>query len=148
MIIQNSCEFIKFSSSSAISSIPLYASTVSAGFPSPAMDYIQKNIDLNEELIPNPLSTFFVRVKGPVMKHIGIYDNDVLIVDRSLPVKKGDIAVAVIDGELSIIKFDRLNKRTVPQSEDSENSFSIPNEQDCSVWGVVTTVIHSLKLTN
>lgn len=128
--------------------LPLYACPVSAGFPSPAEDYIQKNIDLNEELIPNPVSTFFVRVKGHSMKNASIHDEDVLIVDRSLAVKNGDIVVAVIDGDVTVKRFNRLNDRVILQAENPEYPpLVIANERDFSIWGVVTTVIHSFRST-
>ncbi len=74
--------------------IPLFGSNVRAGFPSPADDYLQKRVDLNEELIDHPAATFFVRVTGDSMVDAGIYDNDTLIVDRSLTPHNGSVIVA------------------------------------------------------
>ena len=92
--------------------IPLLNDSVSAGFPSPADDYTEENIDLNEHLISNPFSTFFLRVKGESMINAGIKDKDLIIVDKSLIAKPGDIVIAMIDGEFTIkrlsIKNDEL----------------------------------------
>ena len=92
--------------------IPLLTDSVSAGFPSPADDYTEENIDLNEYLISNPFSTFFLRVKGDSMINAGIKDKDLIIVDKSLIAKPGNIVIAMIDGEFTIkrlsIKNDEL----------------------------------------
>ena len=92
--------------------IPLLNDSVSAGFPSPADDYTEENIDLNEHLISNPFSTFFLRVKGDSMINAGIKDKDLIIVDKSLIAKPGNIIIAMIDGEFTIkrlsIKNDEL----------------------------------------
>lgn len=131
-----------------ITHLPLYACAVSAGFPSPASDYIEKNIDINEELIPNPVSTFFIRVKGHSMKNASINDEDVLIVDRSLAVKNGDIVVAVIDGEITVKRFNKLNDSILLKAENPDYPpLVIASERDFSIWGVVTTVIHSFRST-
>lgn len=131
-----------------VSHMPLYACAVSAGFPSPATDYVEKSIDLNEELISNPVATFFVRVKGHSMKNASINDEDVLIVDRSLPVRNGDIVVAVIDGELTVKRFNKLKDKIILQAENPDfPPIVVANERDFSIWGVVTTVIHSLRST-
>ena len=128
--------------------MPLYACAVSAGFPSPATDYVEKSIDLNEELVTNPIATFFVRVKGHSMKNASINDEDVLIVDRSLPVRNGDIVVAVIDGELTVKRFNKLKDKIILQAENPDfPPIVIANERDFSIWGVATTVIHSLRST-
>ena len=83
--------------------LPLLSFSVSAGFPSPADDYTEENIDLNEYLIQNPFSTFFIRVKGDSMINSGIQDQDLIIVDKSLIAKPGDIVIAIIDQRLSLI---------------------------------------------
>ena len=84
--------------------IPLLNDSVSAGFPSPADDYTEENIDLNEHLISNPFSTFFLRVKGESMINAGIKDKDLIIVDKSITAKPGNIIIAMIDGEFTIKK--------------------------------------------
>ncbi len=80
--------------------IPLLSDSISAGFPSPADDYTEENIDLNEHLISNPFSTFFLRVKGDSMINSGIKDKDLIIVDKSLTAKPGNIIIAMIDGRV------------------------------------------------
>ena len=90
--------------------IPLLSDSVSAGFPSPADDYAEENIDLNEHLISNPFSTFFLRVKGDSMINSGIKDKDLIIVDKSLTAKPGNIIIAMIDGEFTIKRLSIKNK--------------------------------------
>src|SRR4051812_19870697 len=80
----------------------LYVAAVSAGFPSPAEDYIEKNLNLNELLIKHPAATFFVRVSGTSMINAGIHDNDILIVDRSVEPGDGKIVIAAIQGDLTV----------------------------------------------
>lgn len=138
--------------SSSVETIPLmpfYSCSVAAGFPSPADDYIEKSIDLNQELIANPVATFFVRVKGDSMKNASIHNEDVLIVDRSLAVRSGDIVVAVIDGELTVKRFHRLPDQVVLRAENPDYPpLVIASDRDFSIWGVVTTVIHCFKPTS
>ena len=81
---------------------PLFISKVPAGFPSPADDYVEERVDLNAHLIKHPSATFFLRVKGESMTGAGIFDNDLVIVDRSLDPMSGSVVIAVIDGELTI----------------------------------------------
>jgi DNA polymerase V len=96
--------------SSAITSdfeIPLYASTVSAGFPSPADDYLELSLDLNQYLIKHPAATFYVRVKGDSMINAGIHDGDLLIVDKSMEPGNDDVVVCVINGEFTVKTLKR-----------------------------------------
>lgn len=128
------------------SSFPLYASAVSAGFPSPADDYVETALDLNEHLIKHPSATFFVRVSGESMINAGIYDQDVLIVDRSLSPKQSDIVIAVLDGELTVKRL-HLEKESVTLLPENPDYPPIPITKSMSftIWGVVTTVIHSVR---
>ncbi len=89
--------------------IPVAGSNVSAGFPSPADDYLEQPLDLNKYLIRNPSSTFFVRVAGESMKDVGSNDGDLLVVDKSVEVYDGCIAVSVIDGEFTLkrVRFEK-----------------------------------------
>ena len=82
--------------------IPLYTCSVSAGFPSPADEYLEGKLDLNQHLIPHPLAIFFVRVSGNSMVGAGIYEGDLLIVDRSLEPRDGKVVIAVVNGELLV----------------------------------------------
>lgn len=125
--------------------LPLFSHKVPAGFPSPADDHIEQQLDLNEHLIKNPPSTFFVRVAGESMKDVGIFPNDILIVDRSIEPIDGKIVIAVIDGELTV---KRLKKQKgalflMPENPDYK-PIAVKELQDFSIWGVVTNVIHAL----
>ena len=124
---------------------PLFLSGVSAGFPSPAEDYIDRKLDLNELLIKNPAATFFVRVAGDSMTGAGINHDDILIVDRSLEPVSGKIVIAVINGELTVKKLliDDKCCRLVAENPDY-GPLEISPETDCEIWGVATSVIHSL----
>lgn len=123
--------------------IPLYSSTVRAGFPSPADDYIENYLDLNEHLITHPSSTFMVRASGDSMTKAGIQPGDLLIVDRSLEVSHGKIVIAAINGELTVKRLSRVHGRVqlLPENE-AYSPIDITDELDLIIWGVVTYVIH------
>ena len=124
--------------------IPLLNDSVSAGFPSPADDYTEENIDLNEHLISNPFSTFFLRVKGESMINAGIKDKDLIIVDKSLTAKPGDIVIAMIDGEFTIKRLSIKNDELYLKAENHNYpDFSFKNHIDVQIWGVVIYSIHS-----
>ena len=124
--------------------IPLLNDSVSAGFPSPADDYTEENIDLNEYLISNPFSTFFLRVKGESMINAGIKDKDLIIVDKSLIAKPGDIVIAMIDGEFTIKRLSIKNDELYLKAENHNYpDFSFKNHIDVQIWGVVIYSIHS-----
>jgi len=122
---------------------PLFTSGVSAGFPSPAEDHIDRKLDLNELLIQHPIATFFVRVAGESMKDAGINHGDVLVVDRSLEATSGKIVIAIVNGELTVKKFlqDNLSCQLIAANPDYP-PVEITEDTDFSVWGVVTSVIH------
>jgi len=119
---------------------------VSAGFPSPAGDYIETPLDLNELLIPRPAATFFIRAAGESMDGAGIADGDLLVVDRSLKVRSGDIVVAVIDGEFTVKRFIKSGAtvRLDPANPDFQ-PIPIVDGSDVEVWGVVSYVIHATR---
>ena len=124
--------------------IPLLNDSVSAGFPSPADDYTEENIDLNEHLISNPFSTFFLRVKGDSMINAGIKDKDLIIVDKSLIAKPGDIVIAMIDGEFTIKRLSIKNDELYLKAENHNYpDFRFKNHIDVQIWGVVIYSIHS-----
>ncbi len=124
--------------------IPLLNDSVSAGFPSPADDYTEENIDLNEHLISNPFSTFFLRVKGDSMINAGIKDKDLIIVDKSLIAKPGDIVIAMIDGEFTIKRLSIKNDELYLKAENNNYpNFRFKNHTDVQIWGVVIYSIHS-----
>ena len=124
--------------------IPLLTDSVSAGFPSPADDHIEENIDLNEHLISNPFSTFFLRVKGDSMINAGIKDKDLIIVDKSLIARPGNIIIAMIDGEFTMKRLSIKNNELYLKSENHNYpDFRFKNHIDVQIWGVVIYSIHS-----
>lgn len=125
--------------------IPFQNSLVAAGFPSPADDFLEEPINLNRLLIKHPSSTFFLRVSGDSMVGAGIFDKDLLIVDRSLAPLSGKIIIAAIDGELTVKRLIIKNKQIFLSPENpSYDEIIIQDPSSLHVWGVVTTVIHSL----
>jgi DNA polymerase V len=124
--------------------LPLYTCPVSAGFPSPAEDYIEGKLDLNQYLIKNPVATFFVRVTGDSMVGAGIHSGDLLIVDCSLEPRDGRVVIAVVDGELLVKRIRIKRGRISLVAENPSYPPLILEEQSFEVWGVVTNVIHPL----
>ena len=123
--------------------IPLVPSSVSAGFPSPADDYLDPAIDLNEHLISNPAATFLVRVKGNSMVDAGIQEGDVLIVDRSIMATNNHIIIAMLNGEFTVKRLkQRAGKTFLEAANSSFATIELKGEQELVVWGVVTYVIH------
>lgn len=125
--------------------LPMFLESVSAGFPSPAEDYLEDKLDLNDLLIRNPASTFFVRVTGDSMINSGIHSGDILVVDRSLDPKDGSIVIAVINGELTVKRLSRYNGNIslVPENPNYKK-INITAEMNFEVWGVVSSVIHKV----
>jgi DNA polymerase V len=122
---------------------PLFLSGVSAGFPSPAEDYVDRALDLNELLIKHPAATFFVRVAGDSMVGAGIHHNDILIVDRSLEAASGRIVIAVVGGELTVKRLvhDKNGSRLVAENPNYP-PIPLTEESGCEIWGVVTGLVH------
>lgn len=121
---------------------PLFATTVHAGFPSPADDYIESLLDLNEHLVSNPAATFYVRVTGDSMIKAGILPGDVLVVDRSLVAGNGSIVIAVVDGELAVKRLRKANGVCELHSENSRfPPIQFREGMELLVWGVVSGVI-------
>ena len=131
---------------SQAASIPLYDQTVPAGFPSPAMDYIERRIDLNEEYIKHPLATFIIACEGYSMVNAFIPPNAKLIVDRSLTAQNGDIVLAVLNGEFTV-KFLKKNdyKCWLCPANSKYPDIEITEEMKLQIWGVVTTIITDTK---
>ena len=123
--------------------IPIFTNSVQAGFPSPAEDYMDLDLNLQDHLIQNPSSTFCVRAVGESMKDTGIQSGDIMLVDKSLTPKNRSIVLAVIDGEFIIKRVNLSNKELYLISE-NENfpPIKITEEIDVQVWGVVTYIIH------
>jgi DNA polymerase V len=131
---------------SSILTLPMIEGGISAGFPSPAQDYIDLKIDLNKELINNPNSTFYGRVKGSSMKDAGIVDGDILVIDKSLEPQDGDTAICFIDGEFTLkyIKIEPDAVYLVPANSKFQ-PIKITEENNFCIWGVVT---YSIKNHN
>ena len=126
--------------------LPLLNFYVSAGFPSPADDYKEENIDLNEHLIKNPFSTFFIRVKGNSMINSGIQDQDLIVVDKSLIAKPGNIVIAIIDGKFTIKRLDKKNDEIYLKAENHNYpDLELKNYNNVQIWGVVIYSIHNCK---
>lgn len=125
--------------------LPLAESEIKAGFPSPADDFMEDALDLNEHLIDHPSATFFVRVSGDSMVDAGIHDGDILIVDRALEPANGKVVIAVLDGQLSVKRLRKQNGNVSLEPEnDDYGPLEITEENDLRIWGVVTRVIHSV----
>ena len=125
--------------------IPFYLHKAGAGFPSPATDYIEEDVDLNVHLIKNVPATFIIRVQGKSMTDVGIYDGDLLVIDRSLKPKNLSTVVANVHDELVVKSFvkSKDEKFLTSGSKNIEDKITINDESDVFIWGVVTYVIHS-----
>jgi DNA polymerase V len=124
--------------------IPFYLHKVGAGFPSPATDYIEDDIDLNSHLITNAPATFIIRVQGKSMTNVGIYDGDLLIVDKSLNPKNFSTVIANVNEELvvkTLIKSKEANYLT-SGSKNTSDRINLADNPEIIIWGVVTYVIH------
>jgi len=122
--------------------VPLFGHNVPAGFPSPADDYIEGRLSLDEHLVPHKDSTFFVRAKGNSMVGAGIFDGNLLVVDKSLTPSSGDIVIAVIDGELTVKRFIQRDGKVILKPENSSfKEIELKEGQELQVWGVVTSTV-------
>ena len=138
-------EVIQFEQQTVPQSFPRMSHSVRAGFPSPADDYVEKRIDLNEELIQHREATFFLRVRGHSMINAGIDDGDELIVDRAIAPEHNRIVVAAVDGELTVKRFYRRNGIIKLIAENPHYpDIEFKSEQEMMIWGVVTRIIKSV----
>lgn len=124
-------------------SIPLFESRIPAGFPSPADDYMELELDLNKHLIKHPAATFYAKVKGNSMQDAGIHDGDMLIVDRALEPKEQDVVVCILDGEFTVkrVGFRGKDLYLLP-ANDAYKPVRVTKENAFQIWGVVAYVIH------
>ena len=122
---------------------PVFLDKISAGFPSPATDYMENKLDLNEYLIKHPAATFIVKTSGSSMINADIYSGDLLIVDRSLTPRNNNIVIASIFGDLTVKKIKKKDKSffLVSANEDYP-CIEVKEEMECFIWGVVTYIIH------
>ncbi|MDR3110555.1 MAG: translesion error-prone DNA polymerase V autoproteolytic subunit [Planctomycetaceae bacterium] len=125
---------------------PLIGCTVPAGFPSPAEDTPTEQLDLAQHLIKHPEATFFLRVSGESMTGAGIFDGDLLIVDRSLTPSSGDIVIAILDGEFTVKRLVMDGKRIELRPDNPKfKTLKLTEESQLEIWGVVTGSIKSFR---
>lgn len=124
----------------------MFFSPVKAGFPSPATDFIDKKLDINTLLVKHPESTFFVKVSGDSMNGIGIVENDILVVDKSLSAISGDIVIAIVEGEFTVKTFIIQNNKYYLKPENPiYKVIEMGKDKNFEIWGVVTSVIHQIR---
>lgn len=135
----NVVEFVALGPASTELALPLYTSKVAAGFPAPADDHIERRLNPSDYLVENDTSTFFVRVKGDSMIDAGIFEDDVLVIDRSPVAQIGDIVLAVLDGEFTVKTLGKSKQgpRLIPANKNFP-VIDIREGQSFEVWGVVT----------
>ena len=122
--------------------LPLFSHKVAAGFPSPADDYIEDRLSLDQHLIQHKDSTFFVRAKGNSMVGAGIFDGDLLVVDKSLNPVSGDIVIAVVDGDLTVKRLIKRGETVTLKPENHRfKEIEFKDGQELQVWGVVTSTV-------
>lgn len=125
---------------------PLLGINVPAGFPSPARDYIENILDLNDLLIAHPAATYFVKVEGYSMSLANIFPGDILVVDRSAEIANNKIIIAVLDGELTVKRLKiKNNDYWLYPENDKFKEIKIESWMNFSIWGVVTWIIHKSK---
>ena len=129
-------------------SIPMFLDKISAGFPSPATDYMENKLDLNEHLIKHPAATFIVKASGFSMIDAGIHSGDLLIIDRSITPQNNNIVVASIFGDLTVKKLKKKQDILFLVSASNHYpSIEVKEEMECFIWGVVTYIIHETTAT-
>ncbi|UXP25123.1 translesion error-prone DNA polymerase V autoproteolytic subunit [Enterobacter sp. 155105] len=136
-------EFISPTELREIITLPLFSDLVQCGFPSPAADYVEQRIDLNELLVAHPSSTYFVKAAGDSMIEAGISDGDLLVVDCSRTAEHGDIVIAAVEGEFTV---KRLQLRPTVQLNPMNSAYSpiiVGSEDTLDVFGVVTFIVKS-----
>ena len=136
-------EFIRPTELREIITLPLFSDLVQCGFPSPAADYVEQRIDLNELLVAHPSSTYFVKAAGDSMIEAGISDGDLLVVDSSRTAEHGDIVIAAVEGEFTV---KRLQLRPTVQLNPMNSTYSpivVGSEDTLDVFGVVTFIVKS-----
>ena len=136
--------FLKINSEE-LKDFPLYENAVQCGFPSPADDFLDLDINLNDYLVKNKSATFCVKVNGNSMNGVGIHSGDVLIVDRAESVKNNSIVLAVIDNEFTVKSIKKnAGKLYLNPANDNYKPIEITEDMNFHIWGVVTFVIHAL----
>ena len=125
--------------------IPFYQSDVPAGFPSPAEDFMDLDLNLQAYLVQHPSATFCVRVTGDSMQNAGIFSGDVMVVDRALEPQNNTIVLAILDGEFTVKRIQKKGQELYLKPENSKfKPIQITEEMNFQVWGVVTHIIHKI----
>src|SRR6187402_448125 len=139
-----SLEFFRVSTATKME-LPLTSSAISAGFPSPAMDFMESKIDINDLLVKNPLTTFYARVSGNSMINAGIENNDLLVIDRSLEAEDNNIAICFIDGDFTVkrLKIKKDGIYLMPENEQYE-PIKVTDDNQFAIWGIVTYVVKKI----
>ena len=136
-------QFLPVSPTSTPFLAPLLTCSIPAGFPSPASDYMDERLDLSEHLGLHAEATFFLRVQGDSMQGAGIFDGDLLVVDRTVQAKSNHVVIAVIDGEFTVKRLQRRGGRTWLKAENpAYPSIELHEGQALEIWGVVSHVVH------
>ena len=125
--------------------IPMLKDAVACGFPSPAANHVEKTLDINELIVKSPAATFFMKASGSSMQDAGIFDGDVLVVDRSLTPKANDVVIAAAHGELTVKRLILDGEDKFLASENSETNIRMPIDSNVTFWGVVTFVVHGFR---
>ena len=127
--------------------LPFHLHKVGAGFPSPATDYVEDDIDLNSHLIKNIPSTFLIRVQGKSMNCVGIHDGYILVVDRSLAPKNFSTVIANVNEDLVVKTFIKENNQSflASGSKEIKDKINLTENPEIVIWGVVTYTIHALQ---
>jgi len=140
----NEVEIIGRPETSAGKAVRLAMASVSAGFPSPAEDYIEQALDLNDLLVTNPPATFFVKVTGTSMVEAGIHPDDILAVDRSREARQGDIVIAIVNGELTVKELAFSPIRLIPRNS-AYPPIVLREHDDFEIIGKVTGLVRRFK---
>jgi DNA polymerase V len=140
----NKGTLVKKHRDNSLETVPYILSRISAGFPSPADDYIENNLSISELLIKNQLSTFLMKASGESMIEAGINDGDVLVVDRSLEARSRDIVIAIFEGNLTVKRLIiKADGSAILKSENPlYKNILISEYTELEIWGVVTSAIH------
>ena len=125
--------------------LPLLSFGVQAGFPSPAQDYVQSMLDLNAYVVKNREATFFLRVEGDSMQDARVFNNDIVVVDKSLTPLNGSLVIASLEGDLVLRKFCKVGKRVFLVWNDVELEITSTPLETVEIWGTVTFVIHDMR---
>ncbi|MGY3884656.1 translesion error-prone DNA polymerase V autoproteolytic subunit [Aeromonas aquatica] len=124
--------------------LPLFLTPAACGFPSPAQDYVEQTIDLNQHCVPHPAATFYVRASGHSMIGEGINDGDMLIIDRAITARHGDIVLACLDGEFTVKILQSAPPALLPANPDF-SPIILQEGQELDIFGVVTFVLHKTR---